>query len=116
MIRRPPRSTLFPYTTLFRSRLLINELNHRVKNTLATVQSIAAQAFRSSGRQEDARETFEARLFALSKTHDVLTRESWDGGDLQEILTEAVAPFGSSDRSRFVVQGPPVRLTPGSEE
>src|SRR3712207_8883375 len=76
MIRRPPRSTLFPYTTLFRSRLLINELNHRVKNTLATVQSIAAQAFRSSGRQEDARETFEARLFALSKTHDVLDRKS----------------------------------------
>jgi PAS domain S-box-containing protein len=95
-----------------RRRLLINELNHRVKNTLATVQSIAAQAFRSSGRQEDARETFEARLFALSKAHDVLTRESWDGGDLQEIVTEAVAPFGSWDRSRFVVQGPPVRLTP----
>jgi two-component sensor histidine kinase len=42
----------------------------------------------------------------------VLTRESWDGGDLQEIVTEAVAPFGSSDRSRFVMQGAPVRLTP----
>ena len=51
-------------------RLLINELNHRVKNTLATVQAIAGQAFKT-GEHPDVRGTFEARLFALAKTHDM---------------------------------------------
>ncbi|MFC4172492.1 HWE histidine kinase domain-containing protein [Microvirga sp. GCM10011540] len=95
-----------------RRRLLINELNHRVKNTLATVQSIAAQAFRANDWRPEVREAFEARLIALSKAHDVLTRESWDGADLREIVAQATAPFSSIGHARFTVEGPPVRLSP----
>ena len=63
-------------------RLLIDELNHRVKNTLATVQSISAQTLRTAETKEDAQEALERRLLALSRAHDVLTRESWEGADL----------------------------------
>ncbi len=58
-----------------RQRLLVNELNHRVKNTLATVQSIAAQTFRGKTDQT-ARQMFEARIAALSNAHNVLTSET----------------------------------------
>jgi HWE histidine kinase len=62
--------------------LLINELNHRVKNTLATVQSLAMQTLRNTERSADARELFKSRLTALSRAHDVLTVESWEGAEL----------------------------------
>ena len=58
--------------------MLVNELNHRVKNTLATVQSIAAQTFRGETHTQTFRQ-FESRLVALSRAHDVLTREDWEG-------------------------------------
>jgi PAS domain S-box-containing protein len=60
-------------------RLLIAELNHRVKNTLATVQSIASQTFKGEHQSNGTRQAFEGRLFALAKAHDVLTRENWEG-------------------------------------
>ena len=70
--------------------LLIHELNHRVKNTLATVQSIAVQTFRGADGLERAVGRFEARLLALSRAHDVLTRENWEGADLHEIVARAI--------------------------
>jgi two-component sensor histidine kinase len=91
-------------------RLLINELNHRVKNTLATVQAIAHQTFR--GEHSPKTETFEARLLALSKAHDLLTRESWEGAALSEIVEGAVAPFQRTDGARFRIGGPKVWLAP----
>ncbi|MGO4572134.1 HWE histidine kinase domain-containing protein [Microvirga sp. 2TAF3] len=94
-----------------RRRLLINELNHRVKNTLATVQSIAAQSFKA-GEPRIARETFEARLFALSKTHDVLTRENWEGVNLRDIAEEAMAPYRRDQAERFTIAGPALQLPP----
>jgi len=90
-------------------RLLINELNHRVKNTLATVQSIAAQTRRTAGDPQSSYEGFIERLMALSRTHDVLTRERWDGADLDEIVRGATQPFGAG---RFRIAGPSVRLEP----
>ncbi|MBM6581362.1 PAS domain S-box protein [Microvirga sp. BT689] len=79
-----------------RLRLLINELNHRVKNTLATVQSLASQSFRGlkTGSLQDQpglHAIFEARLFALARGHDLLTRENWEGASLGEIVTQAFA-------------------------
>ena len=68
-------------------KLMVDELNHRVKNMLATVQSIAAQTFRG-GTQEEARAAFEARLFALSHAHQLLTREHWEGVDLSELALQ----------------------------
>ncbi|MCG7393488.1 PAS domain-containing protein [Microvirga sp. ACRRW] len=94
-----------------RQRLLINELNHRVKNTLATVQSVAAHSFRI-GDPNAGRAAFEARLFALSKTHDVLTRENWEGANLQDIVQEAMAPYARDNIERFKVSGEPIQLPP----
>jgi len=89
--------------------LLIHELNHRVKNTLATVQSLAMQSLRDG--QTGGREDFEGRLIALSRAHDILTDENWQGAWLQDVARQAMAPFGASE-SRIRLQGPAVRLTP----
>jgi two-component sensor histidine kinase len=91
-------------------RLLVNELNHRVKNTLATVQSIAMQTFRGDDASASSRDTFEGRLMALSKAQDVLTRENWEGADLGEVVREAVAPHCGEDRTRFAINGAQVML------
>ncbi|MDF2689272.1 MAG: sensor histidine kinase [Microvirga sp.] len=93
-------------------RLLIDELNHRVKNTLATVQSISAQTLRTADTKEDAREALEKRLLALSRAHDVLTRESWEGADLVEVIEKAIEPYQVSGERRFHIKGPHVRVTP----
>ena len=95
-----------------RQSLLINELNHRVKNTLATVQSVAMQTLRHAVTPEQAREDFEARLIALSRAHDVLTRENWDGANLNEIVKQAIEPYRRKEENRFVVKGGAVRLPP----
>lgn len=94
-----------------RQRLLINELNHRVKNTLATVQSIASHSFKL-GEPNAARAAFEARLFALSKTHDVLTRENWEGANFRDIVQEAIAPYQRDNSDRIKVEGESVQLPP----
>jgi two-component sensor histidine kinase len=92
--------------------LLINELNHRVKNTLATVQSIASQTLRNAISPEQARDDLEGRLIALSRAHDVLTRESWEGANLDEIIEGAVEPYRHRGENRFRIKGPEVRLLP----
>ena len=70
-----------------RNRLLIDELNHRVKNTLATVQSLASQTARGVPSPEEFRDRFEGRLIALSKAHDQLTMHHWESADLRELLS-----------------------------
>lgn len=92
--------------------LLIHELNHRVKNTLATVQSIASQTLRNAGTMDDARADLEARLFALSRAHDVLTQENWESADLRDIVREAMAPYRHEREKRIQVHGPEVRVSP----
>jgi two-component sensor histidine kinase len=93
-------------------RLLINELNHRVKNTLSTVQSIATQSLRNADTAIAARDAVEGRLFALSRAHDVLTRENWDGAYLREVVQQAIEPFQGTPGSRFDIRGHDVRLPP----
>ncbi|MGO4527174.1 HWE histidine kinase domain-containing protein [Microvirga sp. 2MCAF35] len=95
-----------------RQRLLINELNHRVKNTLATVQSISSQTLRNAASTEEARSSLEARLFALSRAHDVLTQENWEGAELHEITAQAVEPYSNRGENRLHLSGPKVRLSP----
>jgi len=92
-------------------QLLINELNHRVKNTLATVQAMAAMTFRGKA-QSDTSKWFEGRLMALSKAHDLLTRESWESADLRDIIAEVVAPHWCPDRDCFTLDGPELRVPP----
>jgi len=94
-----------------RQKMLINELNHRVKNTLSTIQSIATHTFRP-GFGKEAPKFFESRLIALSRAHNVLTRESWDTADLREIIDEIVAPSCGASVERCSFSGPSVRLAP----
>jgi PAS domain S-box-containing protein len=100
-------------------RLLINELNHRVKNTLATVQSMASQTLKTEPDPLVAFEKFESRLMGLSQVHDVLTRESWHGAGLRDVAERALAPFtppaadGKAGCERLTIDGPPVWLAPG---
>ncbi|MFZ0269979.1 sensor histidine kinase [Caulobacter sp.] len=95
-------------------RLLINELNHRVKNTLATVQSMASQTLKNEPDPIVAFEKFESRLMGLSQVHDVLTRESWHGASLSDVAERALAPFSPPDGAdRLRIDGPPVWLAPG---
>lgn len=93
-------------------RLMVNELNHRVKNSLAIVQAIAAQTLRSENVPDHVRESLTDRLMALSKAHDVLTDEKWSGAGLHELAQQAATPYGADDGERFVVSGPPVNLPP----
>ncbi len=92
-----------------RQKLMIDELNHRVKNTLATVQSIAMQTARSHGDPRTFAEGFQARLLALSHTHDLLTRSHWEGADLRDILEHETEAHGST---RVSANGPRVALPP----
>lgn len=92
--------------------LLINELNHRVKNTLATVQSIASQTFRSSVKTGDARRKFEARLSSLGRAHNILNEEKWESAELHEIVHSVLEPYATMEAGRLSVSGPPVRLAP----
>ncbi|PZO46726.1 MAG: hypothetical protein DCF16_18660 [Alphaproteobacteria bacterium] len=91
--------------------LLINELNHRVKNTLATVQSLVMQTLRNTERSEEARELLDSRLAALSRAHDLLTAENWEGASLGEVVDRALSPF-RTDAQRIRAEGPSVRLSP----
>jgi PAS domain S-box-containing protein len=96
------------------SRTLIDELNHRVKNTLATVQLIVRQAMRKATDPAVIRESIESRLFALARSHDLLTRENWQGAGLVDLVNAALEPFGIADgrAGRLIVTGENIRLTP----
>lgn len=94
-----------------RQKLMIDELNHRVKNTLATVQSIAMQTARSHADPRSFAEGFQARLLALSHTHDLLTRSHWEGADLGSILEHETEAHGSH---RVSINGPHVALPPAA--
>lgn len=95
-----------------RTQMLLNELNHRVKNSLTTVQSIATQTLRNNREIEPARQQIEQRLIALSKAHDILTKESWEGAPLARIVEETVAVHSGHGLNRFELQGPDVWMPP----
>jgi PAS domain S-box-containing protein len=95
-------------------RILIGELNHRVKNTLAIVNSIAAQSLRDAADPADARMAFIARIGALAEAHDVLTRRSWSGAELGEIAAAVLRPHLLAEGERISLGGPSVALSPPS--
>jgi two-component sensor histidine kinase len=98
--------------TLERRKFLLRELDHRCKNTLAAVQSIADQTLRRSDSPAHFVEAFTGRLGALSQAHELLTREAWGRARLLNVLEEALAPFGGIDGRRIRVSGPEITLTP----
>ena len=96
------------------AKTLVDELNHRVKNTLSTMQSIVWQAFKNASDTGAIRESIEARLFALSRSHDLLTREHWESAGLRDLVNDALEPFGVANgrTERFSIRGSNVRLPP----
>jgi PAS domain S-box-containing protein len=95
-----------------RQKLLIDELNHRVKNTLATVQSLAAQTAHAAGSHKAFQQAFEGRLIALGRAHDQLTARHWENADLKDILAAIAAPYETGGAKQIVVDGDSVTLTP----
>ncbi|MGJ4730831.1 sensor histidine kinase [Luteimonas sp. SDU101] len=93
-------------------RLMVDELNHRVKNTLAIVQSLVAQTLRNCADSAQAAALIESRLRTLASTHDMLTREKWAGASVEEIVRVAMGHCLEGGPPRFDVQGPMVRLDP----
>jgi PAS domain S-box-containing protein len=96
------------------SKMLIGELNHRVKNTLSMVQSIVRQTLRTASDPGVIRESIESRLFALSRSHDLLTSESWHSAGLRDVINDAMAPFGVADgrAERIAIRGENIRFPP----
>jgi two-component sensor histidine kinase len=88
--------------------LLVNELNHRVKNNLAIVQALALQTFKRADVPRKVLHAFEGRLEALASTHDLLTRSHWESADLGELVRKALSACGVTRRAS--VDGPPLRL------
>lgn len=92
-------------------RLVVLELNHRVKNNLATVQAIAVQTLRGAEGAEAAREALLKRIQALAAAHDILTRENWEAVGVREIAEGVL--LGLDDAcARVRLDGPEIRLSP----
>jgi two-component sensor histidine kinase len=90
-------------------RLMVNELNHRLKNSLATVQSVAMQTLRGAADPEAARQALDQRICSLARAHDLLTARNWQGAEIRELVRRTVEPFAAT---RFVVSGPSLEVNP----
>ena len=95
-----------------RQRVLANELNHRVKNTLATLQSIIVQTLRNAPDLATARVDIERRIVSLAAAHDLLIREHWSGAGLTETVQRALDPFRGELGAKVSWEGGDVRLSP----
>jgi two-component sensor histidine kinase len=92
-------------------QLVVAELNHRVKNTLAIVQSFAHQSLKSSSDPQTAGRAFEGRLIALASAHNMLTRENWDTVSLVELIANSLDAHNDTG-NRFAVEGPDMAVSP----
>ena len=97
-----------------RQRHLIQELSHRVKNTLATVHSMATFTARDASSIENFTERFEARLMALSRAQSLLAACEQNGADLRILLGQQLEPFGAGESARVHFRGPDVNLPPAA--
>jgi two-component sensor histidine kinase/DNA-binding NarL/FixJ family response regulator len=95
-------------------KLILGELHHRVKNTLATVSAIASQSFRAATSIEHGQKAMEGRLIALGRAHDLLMQVSWANASLTHTLSAATDPYDSNGGRRFHFNGPDIRITSGA--
>jgi PAS domain S-box-containing protein len=93
-------------------KLLLAELNHRVKNTLAVVLAIASQTLRGSTSLEAFDRAFQGRLRTLARAHTLLTQHNWEATTLEALVREAFAPYPLSEGDRVAIHGPHVSLRP----
>src|SRR4051795_1584750 len=95
-------------------KLILEELHHRIKNTLATVSAIASQSLRNVPGAEHAQHAIEGRLLALGRAHDLLLQARWTSADLGKIVRGATEAFDNPDVPKFTITGPDVRMTSGA--
>jgi two-component sensor histidine kinase/CheY-like chemotaxis protein len=95
-------------------KLILEELHHRIKNTLATVSAIASQSLRTATSLEHGQHAIEGRLVALGRAHDLLLQARWANASLATTIRGATAPYDNEGAGRFVIQGPEIRITSGA--
>ena len=95
-------------------KLILEELHHRIKNTLATVSAIASQSLRNVAGAEHAQHAIEGRLLALGRAHDLLLQARWTSADLAKIIRGATEAFDNPDVPKFSIAGPDIRMTSGA--
>src|SRR5271156_2954487 len=95
-------------------KLILEELHHRIKNTLATVSAIVSQSLRNVPGAEHAQHAIEGRLLALGRAHDLLLQARWTSADLGKIVRGATEAFDNPDVPKFTIAGPDVRMTSGA--
>ena len=95
-------------------KLILEELHHRIKNTLATVSAIASQSLRNAPSTEHAQHAIEGRLLALGRAHDLLLQARWTSADLGKIVRGATEAFDNPDLPRFSIEGPSIQITSGA--
>jgi two-component sensor histidine kinase/CheY-like chemotaxis protein len=95
-------------------KLILDELHHRIKNTLAIVSAIASQSLRTATSIEQGQEAIEGRLIALGRAHDQLMQVSWANASLADTVRGATAPFDAQGIGRFAIDGPDIGITSGA--
>ena len=97
-------------------KLILEELHHRIKNTLATVSAIASQSLRNVAGAEHAQQAIEGRLLALGRAHDLLLQARWSSADLEKIVRGATEAFDNPDAAKFSIVGPDIRIASGADD
>jgi two-component sensor histidine kinase len=95
-------------------KLILEELHHRIKNTLATVSAIASQSLRTATSIEHGQHAIEGRLMALGRAHDLLMQVSWASSSLVNTVRRATEPYDSQGAGRFSIEGPDIGITSGA--
>jgi two-component sensor histidine kinase len=95
-------------------KLILEELHHRIKNTLATVSAIASQSLRAATNLEHGQQAIEGRLVALGRAHDLLLQARWANADLANTIRGATEPYDSEGAGRFSISGPDIKITSGA--
>jgi len=95
-------------------KIILEELHHRIKNTLATVSAIASQSLRHAPSLQHAQQAIEGRLLALGRAHDLLLQARWTSANLGQIVHGATEAFDSPDAPKFSIEGPDVRIASGA--
>jgi two-component sensor histidine kinase len=94
-------------------KLILEELHHRIKNTLATVSAITRQSLRTASDLEHAQSAIEGRLVALGRAHDLLLQQ-WTSADLEEVIRAAIEPFDDKEVAKFSISGPRIQIASGA--
>jgi two-component sensor histidine kinase len=95
-------------------KLILEELHHRIKNTLATVGAIASQSLRTADSIEHGQQAIESRLMALGRAHDLLLQARWSSASLADIVRGSTEPFDSQSEGKFSIRGSDLKITSGA--